>query len=506
MKRNTLTTAVLAGLTGVAGMASVANAVNVNPDGLGQVLLYPYYSARGGNDTVISIVNTSDRAKAVKIRFIEALNSREVLDFNIYMSAYDVWAAGITENAAGGAKLSFSDTTCTAPYLLETQGGEVDFRTLVFDDGGPTGADRTRSGYIEAIEMGNLTGDAAAAATHTSAGVPALSGTAGSNADTVCGLFQERWIEASASNGTGVWLDDDTFELEVPTGGLFGAGAIINVSDGTMFSYNATAIDGFWSTDAIGHTDPGSLLPSLQQADQESTVFVNGFVSNEIWSTGTDAMNHVLAYEKLMNEYMVIDSVDGATEWVVTFPTKRFHTDASATGGYVTAGEPEPPFTSTWFEDKPFSCEQLDLSVWDREEQTPGPDSGGIDVSPSEDPDPEVFELCREANVIRFANEAGVPDASEILKEPSAAVTSLPQYGYVNFGLPEAYEAGWAQFDFGGRYSNPSASSGNSAVGLPAIGFAVQTYTNGALGSGVLANYGASFDHHGSRVLPTSAP
>ena len=127
MKRNTLTTAVLAGLTGVAGMASVANAVNVNPDGIGQVLLYPYYSARGGNDTVISIVNTTESSKAVKIRFIEALNSREVLDFNIYMSPFDVWAAGITEDAAGGAKLLFSDTTCTAPYLLETTGGEQPF-------------------------------------------------------------------------------------------------------------------------------------------------------------------------------------------------------------------------------------------------------------------------------------------------------------------------------------------------------------------------------------------
>ena len=36
MKRKTLTTAVMAGLTGMAGMMSVANAVNVNPDGLGQ--------------------------------------------------------------------------------------------------------------------------------------------------------------------------------------------------------------------------------------------------------------------------------------------------------------------------------------------------------------------------------------------------------------------------------------------------------------------------------------
>lgn len=502
MKRNTLTTAVLAGLTGVAGMASVANAVNVNPDGLGQVLLYPYYSARGGNDTIISIVNTTEDAKAVKIRFIESLNSREVLDFNIYMSPFDVWAAGITASASGGGKLSFSDTTCTAPYLLQTQGGEQDFLTAEFTDGGPTGDSRTAAGYVEVLEMGNLTGDARSASIHTAAGVPPVSGVTAANG--VCGLFQERWVDAAFGNGNGIWINDSTFELEPPTGGLFGAGAIINVAEGTMFSYNATAIDGFWAQGQIAHTNPASLNPSLANADDTSTVFVNGVVSSETWNQGIDAVNHVLAYETLMNEYMVIDDVNGATEWVVTWPTKRFHVDAA--GGATTAGNPIPPFTSTWTTTAPYACEVLDLTVWDREEQTPGPDQGGVVVSPSDDPDPEVFELCREANVIRFANEAGLPDASEILNEPSSAVAALPEYGYVNFGLPESFEAGWARFDFGNRFSRPSASSGNSAVGLPTIGFAVQTYTNGALGSGVLANYGASFDHHGSRVLPTSAP
>ena len=41
MKRNSLTTAVVAGIAGVAGFAGLANAVDLNPDGLGQVLIYP---------------------------------------------------------------------------------------------------------------------------------------------------------------------------------------------------------------------------------------------------------------------------------------------------------------------------------------------------------------------------------------------------------------------------------------------------------------------------------
>ena len=41
MNRKNLTAAVLAGLAGVAGIASTAQAVNLNPDGLGEVLIYP---------------------------------------------------------------------------------------------------------------------------------------------------------------------------------------------------------------------------------------------------------------------------------------------------------------------------------------------------------------------------------------------------------------------------------------------------------------------------------
>ena len=116
MNRKNLTCAVLAGLAGVAGLAGTAQAVNLNPDGLGQVLLYPYYTANQGNQTLLSVVNTTDHAKAVKVRFLEGFNSREVLDFNLYLSHHDVWVAaiGAGENAP---TLYIPDSSCTVPYL-----------------------------------------------------------------------------------------------------------------------------------------------------------------------------------------------------------------------------------------------------------------------------------------------------------------------------------------------------------------------------------------------------
>ena len=96
MKRNSLTTAVVAGIAGVAGFAGLANAVDLNPDGLGQVLIYPYYTVNKNQDTLLSVVNTDAvHGKAVKVRFLEGHNSREVLDFNLFLSEFDVWTASI---------------------------------------------------------------------------------------------------------------------------------------------------------------------------------------------------------------------------------------------------------------------------------------------------------------------------------------------------------------------------------------------------------------------------
>ena len=516
MKRNTLTTAVLAGLTGMAGMVSVSNAVNVNPDGLGQVLLYPYYTARGGNDTLISIVNTTERGKAVKIRFIEALNSREVLDFNIYMSPYDVWTAAVTANGEG-AKMVTADTTCTAPYFYDadTGIGEQEFLDFEFrGDGGPQGIERTASGYIEVIEMHSMLDQGAASPDPATPGyVPyAAKHVEGTPRD--CDTLVSYWAPGAAF---APWLDgnaDFGFDADLgASGGLYGSASIINVAEGTMFSYNATAIDGFWAQGDSFHTDPASLVPDLATGtNDESNVFVAGQVATHNWSANAvGAVNATITFDRLMNEYAIDEDLGGRSEWVLTFPTKRFHTDAD--GGYVLPDAPIPPFTRTWhvLDDGSLhhACEDMAFRVWDREEAEPTDPVGDVIVSPPPPPEtPDVFQLCREANVVRFTTEGTLPEQSEITKEPARA--DFPRLGYTNFQLP-GYTSGWVRFDLttvpsnspvaslGPRRSVP-ADNGDSVEGLPVIGFWANTFSNGDLG-GVLSNYGGSFNHRGSRSI-----
>ena len=109
----------LAGITAL-GAVGTAQAVSVNPTGLGSFLFYPYYTVKGATNpynTLLSIVNTTASTKAVKIRFREGKASAEVLDFNIFLSPYDMWTGSLEPSATGGVKLFTNDTSCTIPPI-----------------------------------------------------------------------------------------------------------------------------------------------------------------------------------------------------------------------------------------------------------------------------------------------------------------------------------------------------------------------------------------------------
>ena len=134
-KRKALFTAMVAAV----GAAGTAEAVYLNPNGTGQVLVYPYYTVQSANgnswNTYISVVNTTGTAKAVKVRFLEGKTSSEVLDFNLFLSPNDVWTgAVIPASSATGAPghLITADNSCTSPAIGLTG---VDFRNFQYAGG-----------------------------------------------------------------------------------------------------------------------------------------------------------------------------------------------------------------------------------------------------------------------------------------------------------------------------------------------------------------------------------
>lgn len=488
-KRKSLYVAVLAGL-GAIGAAGTASAVHVNPDGLGQVLIYPYFTVRtaataaasGEYNTYVSVTNTTAAYKAVKVRFLEGKNSREVLDFNLFLSPYDVWT-GSVEPTATGAHLVTADNSCTTGKI--PQGGQP-FSNAAYSgasaDNETTSLDRTREGYIEIIEMGEIPAnwpavapnDLQTAVKHVN-GVPPCTASVLSAAD------------AAALGG-----------LTPPTGGLLGSASLLNPSTGVDYSYDAVAFNN-WSTVAVGSSS-SSTFPSIGSGNVvTSDIFAGNQVKGATWAAGggssaaAKAVSAAIMRDNVINEFVLDNITASATDWVVTFPTKRLFVGVDT----LTAGVRNHTFAANPFNENfglGGSCDNVGLQITSREEDRPG--SGGF--SPSVTPNPQ---LCWEANVITF-NQTGSPLTSAILGSTN-----------VN-NMQTSYQNGWLDLSFtqGFNMLTPTASTTNggadapvqSTYGLPVVGFMVQDFVNGNLtvnGASVMSSYGGNFVHKYTRKI-----
>lgn len=470
-KRKSIYLAVVAGL-GAVGMAGTASAVNVNSNGTGEVLIYPYYSALGGTDTYVSVVNTTGSAKAVKVRFTEGRNSREVLDFNLYLSARDTWTGAVVATT-DGAKLITADKSCTYPAIPAAGQNFVNYAYTgstvvpgIVDSGGDgagSGLDRTREGYFEIIEMGVITNATVAAAVTHSSGVPAD-----------CSVVQS----ASMTMNTG-----GTNPVSQPTGGLAGTASLLNVANGTDFGYDPVALADFSSANIWFAA--GDIRPDMRSAlPTSSRVFKAGTVITTNWagSTGNAAVNAVsavLMHDNVINEYVLDTATMSGTDWVITMPTKRYYVPVDGNTETAIA-----PFTQEF--KATGACEVVAINYWDREEQTV---STTVDFSPPP-PGAPASSLCWETTVVTFNN-------SNVLGSSNSV------------NIPVDFENGWARLAFAQTYVSAAATGNSPAgahtyVGLPVVGFMVQDFVNGNVG-GVLSNYGGNFNHKMTTLINGSS-
>ena len=474
--------AAVAGL-GALAAAGAAQAVSVNHDGLGQVLIYPYYTVRAVDipigttpptvvaaayNSLLSVVNSTASAKAVKVRFLEGKNSREVLDFNLYLSAKDVWTAAIIPSGEG-AGIFTADKSCTTPIVSSSSSSPTLFVNFAYagsnDDKAGTSLDRTKEGYVEIIEMGDVIGSTAVAATHVN-GVPPCTNSA----------LQFPVAPTNTVPGTG---------------GLFGTMTLINVLKGEDFGIDATALNGF-STQPLWF-EPADTRPTLANVNPKRSVVVAGTnVYITEWATApnpnqADAVSAVLMHDNVYNEFVVEPTTKSGTDWVVTFPTKREYV---AVGTGAASKLFQSNFGATG------SCDDVVLTQYDREERT-------IISQTSFSPPPptQTDSLCWEANVI--------------------SVNSKNVLGSKNVSnVPTTFTAGWISLNFrgstvpatrhqliGGSSQGFNTITGGTFVvqpnttfnGLPVVGFAAITFENETLtvgpGSNVQSNYGGNFNH-----------
>jgi hypothetical protein len=507
----------------IGAVAPAANAVNLADDGLGEVLIFPYYTVRNGYDTYINITNTSNETVAFKIRFREGYNSRDARDFNVILSPYDVWVAAITESPSGDtARLQTVDKSCTQPQLFQDPGNPdmrfVDFTNLDFissnEDTGPTSLNRTKEGYAVAIEMGT-----------SDAGNEDIPGTVAYNAKHVNGVPRDcsAIVNQFETNLGGVRV-----EFDEPNNNLKGTGALIKVDQGKAGGYDTVTLANFFNPGTgsggagAGFLDDdapedliflaldarpnlGDVLPAISVVNIDTDTPLGGFhagafppaagVAVDIWPAVNriDAVTAVLNRASAMNQFSVDAGTLAETDHVFTFPTKFFYVDTREKGN----GPAIPPFARNFQDDSDgngVSCDQVVLTLHDREEFEPERES---DFSP---PPPQGRnEMCYEVNLITF--NGNNPLGSELSQNIDLAVNGI-ETGWLDVGL-ESDEGGSGpttmRISTGGPFGGGPATFG----GMPVIGFAYTTLENGVAQSNLL-NYGSIWDHAYRREYITS--
>jgi len=476
MKKNMISLAVAAT---VLGAAAAQAGQYVNPDKTGEVLLFPFYNADNGNATNMHIVNTTGSVKAVKIRFVEYKNSDEVLDFNLYLSPKDHFAFGVIKDPNGtGAAVITSDNSCTVPALGSANGafagtttenadGSIT-RTQPFvnyqyanDKDVDSSIERTLTGHVEVIEMGVVTnvdakkGAHAAFATHGATGVPAS-----------CAGLDASWA-------SGTWATNAAAGITAPTGGLYGIAYHLNVESAAAYGFEPTALDDWAPATYQGHTNPGSLTPSITSGTPAAAVQHGNGGDQHVeltFGSGVEATSAVLQTASLSNDIVNNPVFAGMTDWVVTFPTKRAHVDVTLKTSVV------PPFTGNWLgstgtttkKEQP-ACEAVAIGQWDREEAFTANTNG---FSPS--PAATTTTICNEVAVIAMGTGA-------------ASALSV-ETGLTNLSF--SYSDGWQQMSF--AQTMKDVTEDVTLTGLPAIGFAAYKVSNGAMSYGNAAEHKAS--------------
>jgi len=503
------------GVLGSTATAPTNAATNlaVTPLNKGHILFVPYYTVQNGNATLFNIVNTDTvNGKSVKVRFRAASNSDDVFDFQLYLSAGDVWGAAVSQNAAGIATLRTTDNSCTLPASVN--------QAFVQDRLPPVSATftvaqraaATREGYIEIFNMADIppvgtAGSLSRSITHAS-GVPACAGL------TSLSLTQDLANDAAAiAKG-----------FSYPTTGLFANYTIINVANTLTFSGEAVAvvaqddsgvaargnivwfpqtsatasapIDNFTADPLLRNLNtntPAAISAAMFDLPDLSTPYTWGIANVAPTSTGpliqAFRLTQSIATTAVTNEYLTDPTIVAQTDWVFSMPTRRYNTAmnyAVATTAAnrraftdYTAGGILPLslnyFTTANTFINPADSNQICVSVdtptyYDRSETT---QQAGFVISPGT---AVAVALCGETSVLSF-NAGGSTSPSVLSASLARQDVTLP------------YTDGWSV----------QGTSGLQNKGLPVLGKAFVKAFNAAASAGTSGNYGANYEHKYTR-------
>lgn len=318
----------------VFGIAGSAHAVSRNSHGEGQVLLFPYYTTSAGNVTLLGIVNGSDDAKVLSVRFASGRFGATAAQLNLYLGPNDAWSATIFARGIDSPGLVAGDVSCTWPDLQQSTelphlpDGRV---YLSFTPAWPDAdAKWTGEGFIEVVEVATIVPS-----------TPTYEAVLYPGVQRRCARIGEAW-----QSPDGYWLREPLRDLANPTGGISGTASIVNVAQGTMLTMQSVALDEFrvdpadrprGSRASVAlHPQPWIHAPSLlgkALSDPASglanaSLRIDGKTIDATYPAATqavDAVAAVLSAAELRGDYDDTQAIGAATSFVLTHPLRAFY-------------------------------------------------------------------------------------------------------------------------------------------------------------------------------------
>jgi len=354
---------------------AIADELAVVPEGVGHILVVPYFTTQEGNVSLLNIVNTDTvNGKAVKLRYRGAANSDDIYDITVLLSPGDVWSANVSQ-ANGVSTLTTNDKSCTLPANVNA----------AFSGGRTKGGSdaQTLEGYIEILNMADIPATLAADATGALSTVenPLYKAIKHVNGVAPCSTVPSQLkdvvavattISNAATAATSLAANEwNGRGFNYPSGGLMANWSIVNLSKAGSFTGTATAvaaIDSGASTDrAIGNLVFSPQDSAFQPADAAAVtarvhpafLTADPLLAGGVYKDGTiaqpviqaslydfpdlstpyvtnpatlgnalaqaEALSAALATKSVTNEYMTSASVGFATDWTFSMPARRYN-------------------------------------------------------------------------------------------------------------------------------------------------------------------------------------
>lgn len=299
---------------------------------------------------------------------------------------------------------------------------------------------------------------------------------------------------------------------------LTGDAWIVSVTSGSAFQYKLEAISNF-SVNVCGIAQGvGDIGPTLTQDGQgmisAKLPGVGGAGTAQPGFGGSEQLEFLLSKKNIIAQYTDDPGLAAKTSIVVTFPTKWFHYNTSTTD--LLAGDAGTPFTGPKMTIQDGITDRFDFQIYDRDEhlltvtpQTPiiSPVPPGQSFTPRWPFEVNILGLYNIVATTQTKPPHSVIDAvgigrdnlliSTFLTDPvTGARTQDFKYGWIRLDLgPTLTADGGGQGD---QSDTPNVTGENTDgaynffataddenfetyLGLPAIGFVMTQYVNGAI-------------------------